>query len=142
MKPAAKFDAIVIGGGHNGLVCAAYLAKAGQKVCVLERRHVLGRLRDDRGAVARLQGLDRGVRHQPVPAADHSRAEAQGVRAQDSAAEPVVVHAAARWAQPAAGAGPGALPARDRQVQHARCGGVSALQRVAGARGRRCSSRC
>lgn len=42
MKPAEKFDAIVIGGGHNGLVCAAYLAKAGQRVCVLERRHVLG----------------------------------------------------------------------------------------------------
>jgi phytoene dehydrogenase-like protein len=42
MKPADKFDAIVIGGGHNGLVCAAYLAKAGQNVCVLERRHVLG----------------------------------------------------------------------------------------------------
>jgi alpha-L-fucosidase len=42
MKPAQKFDAIVIGGGHNGLVCAAYLARAGQKVCVLERRHVLG----------------------------------------------------------------------------------------------------
>ena len=38
----AKFDAIVIGGGHNGLVCAAYLARAGKKVCVLERRHVLG----------------------------------------------------------------------------------------------------
>ena len=38
----AKYDAIVIGGGHNGLVCAAYLAKAGKKVCVLERRHVLG----------------------------------------------------------------------------------------------------
>lgn len=37
-----KFDAIIIGGGHNGLVCAAYLAKAGKKVCVLERRHVLG----------------------------------------------------------------------------------------------------
>ena len=32
----------MIGGGHNGLVCAAYLARAGQKVCVLERRHVLG----------------------------------------------------------------------------------------------------
>lgn len=37
-----KYDAIIIGGGHNGLVCAAYLAKAGRKVLVLERRHVLG----------------------------------------------------------------------------------------------------
>src|SRR3982750_2117885 len=36
------FDAIIIGGGHNGLVAAAYLAKAGQKVLVLERRDVLG----------------------------------------------------------------------------------------------------
>lgn len=41
-KTDNSYDAIVIGGGHNGLVCACYLAKAGKRVCVLERRHVLG----------------------------------------------------------------------------------------------------
>ncbi|GAA0729442.1 phytoene desaturase family protein [Sphingomonas japonica] len=37
-----RWDAVIIGGGHNGLVCAFYLAKAGLDVCVLEARHVLG----------------------------------------------------------------------------------------------------
>src|SRR6202043_3368340 len=39
---AVSYDVIVIGGGHNGLTHAAYLARAGKKVLVLERRHVLG----------------------------------------------------------------------------------------------------
>ncbi len=37
-----RFDAVVVGAGHNGLVCAAYLAAAGMSVCVVERRHVVG----------------------------------------------------------------------------------------------------
>ena len=36
------YDAVIIGGGHNGLVCGAYLARAGRSVCVLERRHLIG----------------------------------------------------------------------------------------------------
>lgn len=39
---AAKYDAVIIGGGHNGLTCGAYLARAGKKVLVLERRSVIG----------------------------------------------------------------------------------------------------
>jgi phytoene dehydrogenase-like protein len=37
-----RYDAVIVGGGHNGLVCAAYLARAGMSVCVLERRPFVG----------------------------------------------------------------------------------------------------
>ncbi len=39
---SGRYDAVIVGGGHNGLICAAYLAKAGRRVLVLEKRHVLG----------------------------------------------------------------------------------------------------
>ena len=38
----ANDDVLILGGGHNGLVCAAYLAGAGLRVRVLERRHLVG----------------------------------------------------------------------------------------------------
>src|SRR5215831_13430041 len=38
----SRYDAVVIGGGHNGLVCACYLAAGGMKVGVFERRGIVG----------------------------------------------------------------------------------------------------
>lgn len=40
--PSGGYDTLVVGAGHNGLVCAAYLAAAGARVCVVERRDVVG----------------------------------------------------------------------------------------------------
>ncbi len=42
MGDASKYDVIIVGGGHNGLVCGAYLARAGKSVLVLERNHHVG----------------------------------------------------------------------------------------------------
>ena len=56
MTTRTNADVLIIGGGHNGLVCAAYLAGAGLKVRVLERRHLVG------GAVRTADRRDRPAR--------------------------------------------------------------------------------
>ena len=40
--PGGRFDAIIVGAGHNGLTAAAYLARGGLRTLVLERRDVVG----------------------------------------------------------------------------------------------------
>jgi len=42
LKPDRAFDVVIVGAGHNGLVCAAYLAAAGFRVCVVEGRDIVG----------------------------------------------------------------------------------------------------
>ena len=59
-----------------GWVAAAYLAKAGKKVCVLERRSMLGGMQCNRGNLARLQSLYRLIRRQPDASRNHQRTEA------------------------------------------------------------------
>ena len=67
MTGAATWDAIVIGGGHNGLVCAAYLARGGLRTLLLERRPRVG------GAAATAE-LAPGVR---VPRFAHGRPDSR-----------------------------------------------------------------
>src|SRR5262245_22636967 len=63
---AEKYDVIVAGGGHNGLVAACYLAKAGLKVCVVERNDKLG------GAVMTSELTVPGFKHDVCSLAHHN----------------------------------------------------------------------
>ena len=72
--PRVKYDAIVIGAGHNGLTAAAYLARAGRKVLVLERRHVVGGAAVTEEIFPGLQVLRLLVRRLAAAAGDHPRA--------------------------------------------------------------------
>lgn len=71
MPDAGPYDAIVVGGGHNGLTCAAYLARAGVRVLVLEARETVG------GCASSVDGFD-GARFN-VCNCDHALVRATGV---------------------------------------------------------------
>ena len=66
-----SYDAIVIGGGHNGLVAAAYLARSGAKTLVLEARNTPGGAATTEATLARraaVQGHQAVLRDVPAPA--------------------------------------------------------------------------
>jgi len=90
-----RFDAVVIGGGHNGLVCAAYLAGAGMDVCVLERRGVPGGAAVTEEFPSGLPQLDGELHGQPAQPEGRPRPQPRRARARRRPAAAVELPAAA-----------------------------------------------
>ncbi len=82
MIPTDKdtIDALIVGAGHNGLTCAAYLAAAGLKVVVLEKNDVVGGGRGDGGVSSRLPQLGRFLHRQPAQPEGYRRPRARKAR--------------------------------------------------------------
>ena len=68
-----KYDAIVVGAGHNGLVAAAYLARAGLATARARAQRGYRRRRGERASLARLDGVCRLIRREPLASRDRAR---------------------------------------------------------------------
>ena len=101
---AQRYDAVIIGGGHNGLVSAAYLARAGMKTLVLEKRHVLGGAAVTEELFPGFRFSVFSLRRLPAAARDHPRAGPAAPRPRHPAARRHV-HAAPEGDGPPAGGG-------------------------------------
>ena len=93
----SDLDAIIIGAGHNGLTCAAYLGMAGLRVRVVGAARRRRRRLRDRGIPSRLPQLDRGLHGQPAAAQDHPRSETARARTAHRRTPRAEFSAAAGW---------------------------------------------
>jgi phytoene dehydrogenase-like protein len=92
-----RYDAIIIGGGHNGLVTAAYLARAGRKTLILERRELVGGCAVTEEIWPGYRVSTASYLTQPSAGAHHPRSRSAAIRIQGRRQRSRLLLALSRW---------------------------------------------